>query len=134
MAEASLFQDGIDRFQSAIKSVDKEVQRLQKEWSSRRRSFEKQVAQRRRTLEKRTQQQVDRLLAELRKNALVKRAEALQKDAQSRIETGVDTVLGVLQIASKSDVERIDKKLEKITKKLRDLEGGKPSKSQVSAA
>lgn len=130
MAENSSFvQGGIDRVSEAYRTLDARVQKLQKELHSRRRSFEhqletgrknlrKQVATGRKSFEKRTRKQ----LAELRRASLVRRALALPSDANQRIEEGVGQLLGLFRIASKSELSRIDRKLEQINRKLRELE------------
>ena len=89
MSEQTGFvQEGFDRFNDAYRSVDEGVQRLQKEFQSRRKdaekriaaqrkSIEKQVTSRRKDFEKRTRKQVN----SLKRNDAVKRALALRDDA-----------------------------------------------------
>ena len=110
MSEQTGFvQEGFDRFNDAYRSVDEGVQRLQKEFQSRRKdaekriaaqrkSIEKQVTSSRKDLEKRTRKQVN----SLKKNDAVKRAFALRDDATQRIESRIDDLLGLLNIASRS--------------------------------
>jgi len=132
--QVSFVQEGVDRVEEAYRSIDKRVQRLQKDLRSRRKTIEKQVSSgrksierqikaRRTTIEKNTRKQVK----ELRKNTLVKRALGLRDDATRQIEDGVDTVLSFFSIATKSDVNRIDRKLGQINRKLKGLEGRKRS-------
>ena len=52
----------------------------------------------------------------------MKRAETLGKDVQSQIESGLESVLSIFQIASKADIRRVDRKLNRISKKLKELE------------
>jgi gas vesicle protein len=119
MAETqSLVDQGVDRVQDAIKSVDKELQRLQREVRTRRRSFERNLETRRRSIEKQAQKQIKAL----RENDLVKRVETFGSDVQEQIGSRVGSVLSIFQIASKGDIERVDRKIERITKKLKDLE------------
>jgi hypothetical protein len=121
MAEqASLVQDGVDRFREAFESLD--LQRMQKQIQARRKAFEKQIASGRRQWEKRTRKQVKRFRTELRRNTLLKRAQELQKDAMHQLESGVDGLLTTLRIASKGDVDRLDRRLGQISRKLKDLE------------
>jgi hypothetical protein len=121
MAEqASLMQEGVDRFREAFDSLD--LQRVQKELTQRRKRLEKQIASGRRQWERRTRKQVKRVQTELRKNTLLKRVQSLQKDATRQIESGVDGILGTLRIASRRDVDRIDRRLGQINRKLKDLE------------
>jgi len=112
----SLVQEGLDRVRSVVKSVDKELQRVQK-----------RVAAQRKQLEKRTSQQVDRTLTQLRESPLGQRAESLRSEASQRLEASVEGVLAALQIASKSDLQKIDRKLSQLTRKLKDIEKGAPT-------
>ena len=79
----------------------------------------------RKSFEKKTQKQVKRLRNELRKNSYVKRAQSVVEDATKQFEQGVDNLLEVLNIASRRDLSRIDRKLNQISRKLRDLEKAK---------
>jgi hypothetical protein len=46
----------------------------------------------------------------------------LRTDAEKAIERSVDAFLGLLQIASKTDLDRIDKKLGLMSRKLKSME------------
>ena len=139
---ASVVQEGFERVSEAYRSLDERVQRLQrdlrarrklweKQWGSGRRNLEKQVQSGRRSLERRTRKQWN----ELKRSELVKRAQSLQRDANERLESTLSGVLGLFQIASKSDLDRIDRRLGQISRKLRDLEGTRrPRRSNGSAA
>ena len=116
----------MDRVREAVSSVEDDFQRVQKrvekQLNARRKAIEKQVKARRKNIEKRTQKQVRRLRTEFNKNPYVKRAQGAMDDATKQWESGVDTVLGALHVASRRDVSRIDRKLNQINRKLRDLE------------
>ena len=139
MSEQTGFvQEGFDRFNDAYRSVDEGVQRLQKEFKSRRKdaekriaaqrkSIEKQVTSSRKDFEKRTRKQVN----SLKKNDAVKRAFALRDDANQKIESRMDDLLGLLNIASRSELKRLDKKIGQINRKLRGLES--PQRSNGAA-
>jgi hypothetical protein len=138
---STFVQEGFDRVEDAYRSLDRRVQRLQKDlrsrrkawekqWTSGRKNLEKQVRTSRRSFEKHTRRQ----LADLRKNSIVKRAKALQKDTSRQIESRVGDVLGLFQIASKNDLTRIDRKLNQINRKLRQLEGGRRSRRTNGSA
>ncbi len=133
--QVSFVQEGVDRFNAAFERIDEERLRLQKQVRARRKSFEKQITSGRRDFEKRTRKQVKRLRTELRRYTVVKRAERLQADARRRIEERVDGFLGLLSIASRSDLERIDRKLDRISRKLKEIEqprrGNGAARSQV---
>ncbi len=123
MAEqANLVHEGVDRFNAAFESLGDEVDRLQKRIQMRRKAFEKQLTDRRKRIEKRTRKQVDRIESELRKYPIMKRLQDLRKDAVRQIESGVDSVLDVLPIATKSDLKRVERKISQISRKVKDLE------------
>lgn len=131
--QASLMEQGLDRVRSAVGSLDNEVERIRKNVRSRTRELERQLEQRRRRLEKRVEQnrkhfekrarkRVDRVLTELRKQPAFRRAEQLRKDAGKRVEQGVETLWSALNLASKSDLQRIDRKLGQLRRKLAEIE------------
>ena len=91
----TFLQKSTDSFAEAYESVWKEVRNLQKK------------------VEKQTRVP----LRQLRKNGLVKRARG--SDTRKQIAGGVETVLGFMQIGSKSDLQRIDRRLKQIDRKLR---------------
>lgn len=135
---------------AAVDRIEQELSSLQKQLRSQGRSLEKRIekgrrdlASRRRKLETRGRKQVKSLLADVRKSAAYKRARTLtrdaekrfgsvRKDAEKRLESGVESVLDVLQIASKSDVQRIDRKLRSLNRKLDDIEKTRASRSKAS--
>lgn len=136
---------------AAVNRIEKELSSLQKQFRSQGRSLEKRIEQgrrelasRRRKLETRGRKQVKSLLADVRKSAAYKRARSLtrdaekrfgsvRKDAGKRVESGVESVLGALQIASKGDVQRIDRKLRSLNRKLDDLDKSRTSRSNSSS-
>ncbi len=131
--QASFVQEGVDRVNGAFRTLDEEFDRIQKRIQSRRKSIEKQLTTGRRGLEKRTRKQVRRLRTELRKNPVLKRAESLRADAAKQIESGVESVLSAFQIASKSDLTRIDRKISQLTRKLKELDSARRSNGSASA-
>jgi hypothetical protein len=123
MAEqASLVQDGVDRINEAFRSIDGEFQRVQKDLSARRNSIEKRFKKSRKTIEKQSRKEVNRLRAEFRKSPAVKRAETLRKDINKQLESGMDNILGLFQIASKADMGRIDRKLNALGRRIKEIE------------
>ena len=109
--QGSLVQEGVDRLNDAFHSIDNEFQRVQKELTTRRRS-----------VEKRTRKELNRFQSELKKSPIVKRAKTLQKDLTKEVEAGMDSLLGLIRVASKADVERIDKKLATLNRHLKEIE------------
>ncbi len=111
MAQPNIIQDGIDRFETTFRSLEKDWKRLQK-----------RADQRRKQLEKRAEKQVKRLQTQLRKNPVVKRAETLRDDTQKALETSVDTLLDTLRIANTSHVAKLERKVNALNRKVRELE------------
>jgi archaellum component FlaC len=108
--QVSLVQEGVDRLNDAFHSIDDEFQRVQKQLNTRRRS-----------VKKRTRKELNRLQSELKKSPLVKRAKSLQKDLTKEVEASMDSFLGLIRVASKSDVERIDKRLATLNRHLKEV-------------
>ncbi len=113
------------RINEAVQFFDDEFQRVQKELSARRKSLEKEFATKRKTVEKRTRKELKRFQSGLKKNSIVKRADAVRKDVTKQVETRVDTLLARMQIASKSDVQQINKKLTTLTRRLKAIESSR---------
>jgi len=110
------------RINEAVQFFDDEFQRVQKELGARRKSIEKEFASKRKTVEKRTRKELKRIQLELKKNPIVKRADAVRKDVTKQVETRVDSLLGLMQVASMSDVQRINKKLTTLNRRLKAIE------------
>lgn len=111
MAQASILQDGIDRFENTFRNLEKDWKRLQKR-------AEKQ----RKDLEKRAEKQVKKLRTQLDKNPVVKRAQNLRTDAVKTIEDGVDQILGTMRVAPHSEIKRLERKVNSLSRKVRQLE------------
>jgi len=108
MAEDETLSEATEsRINEAVQFVDDEFQRVQKELSARRKSLEKEFASKRKTVEKRTRKELKRIQSELKKNP---------------VETRVDSLLGLMQVASRSDVQRINKKLTTLNRRLKAIE------------
>lgn len=133
-----LIEEGRERFEGALKDMEGEWKRLQKRADKGRKQFEQSA-----------QRQVKKIQTELRKNPLVKRAEAqrkqlerrarklgdelrnsgpvkraeeLRKDAETRLETRLESLFGLLRIASASEVTRLERKVDQLNRKLRAFE------------
>ncbi|MCH8891180.1 MAG: hypothetical protein IH827_08910, partial [Myxococcales bacterium] len=70
------------------------------------REVDRQISRRRKTFEKRTRKELNGL-----REKLPKRVQHFQRDGTRWLEKRVDNVLGFFQIASKSDLARIDRRL-----------------------
>ena len=137
-----LLEEGRERFEGALKDMERDWKRLQRRADQGRKQFEqraqkqvkriqaelkksplvKRAEEQRKALEKRAR----KLGSELRNNSAVKRAEELRKDAGTRIESQIESLFGWLRIASAADVTRLEKKVDQLNRKLRDLEKGSP--------
>jgi SMC interacting uncharacterized protein involved in chromosome segregation len=117
-----------DRFETARGRVEEEIERVQKQIQTRRKQLEKQLNASRKDFEKQTRKQV----RELRKSPVVKDLTKFADEANRQIEGAFETVLAALQIASKHDVDRIDRKLTKINKRLKDIERARQGNGRAS--
>ncbi len=123
MAEHETLSDASEsRIDEAVQFFDDEFQRIQKELSARRKSLEREFTSKRKTVEKRTRKELKRIQSELKKNPIVKRADAVRKDVTKQVETRVDTLLARMQIASRSDMQRINKTLTALNRRLKAIE------------
>ncbi len=113
MAEqASSFVDEAgERFTAARERVDSEVSRIQKELATRRKRIERQ-----------TRKQVKQIEKDIRTSEVVKSLESWRGRAGNLLEETVGGVLSALQIASKNDLQKVDRKLIKLTKRLKEIE------------
>jgi hypothetical protein len=139
--QASIVQEGIDRFRDAFGNLEDELERVQKQIRTRRRRFEKQLDANRSAIEKRIssgrkdlEKRTRKLREDVRKNRAFQRLDSLRKDATRRYEEGVESLLGLLQIASKGDVQRIDRKISQLSRKLKDMEHQKKANGQAVSA
>jgi F0F1-type ATP synthase membrane subunit b/b' len=135
MAEqASLVQDGVDRINEAYESIEEEVRRVQKQLNSRRQKIEKQFSKSRKDAERQTRKEVKRIRSEFMKNPVVKRLEGIRKDVNKQVESAVDNLLGSMQIASKADLSRLDRKLNTINRRLKGIEKARKANGAAPAA
>ena len=131
-AQESLVKEGVDRLSDAFRSIDDEFQKVQKKVNQRRKTIEKRLKSERRGLEKRTRKEVKRIQGELRKNPVLKRVESFNKDVAKQVEARIDDVLSAFKIASKSDLQRVDRKLNQIGRRLKEVEKDRQSTSSAA--
>jgi predicted nucleic acid-binding Zn-ribbon protein len=111
MAEtATTRRNGFDRFNEALRNLDEEIQ-----------EFRHRVDRNRKRLEREVRKRADKVRTELRKSDVFKRADKLRKDVEDQIDRGRSQVYGVFGIASKSDVDRLNRKLNQLSRKLSDI-------------
>ncbi|MBW2541366.1 MAG: hypothetical protein JRF15_04675 [Deltaproteobacteria bacterium] len=126
MAERETLSEATEsRINEAVKFVDDEFQRIQRELNARRKSLEKDFTARRKKVEKRTRKEMKRIQSEFKKNPIVKRADAARKDVTKQVESRVDSLLGLMQIAPRSEVQRLNKKLTTMNRRLKAAEDGR---------
>jgi len=135
-----LIEEGRERFEGALKDMERDWKRLQKRADQGRKQFEQraqrqvkriQTELRKSPLVKRAEEQrkllerrARKLGSELRNSSAVKRAEELRKDAEAALESRLENLFGLLHIASAAEVSRLEKKVDQLTRKLRELEKG----------
>ena len=124
MAQPSVFEQGFDRFQTTMKDLDREVQRVRRELGRRRRTIEKGLRTRRVDIERRAERQIRKLRTELRRLPVYKRDETLQSDVRSRVERQIDQILAAFPLAYRGDVESLDRKVARLQKRVNALENG----------
>ena len=121
------------RINEAVQFVDDEFQRIQKELSVRRKSIEKEFETKKKTVEKRTRKELKKIQKELKKNPIVKRADEVRKDVTKQVETRLDSILGLMQVASRSDVQRINKKLTTLNRRLKAIEESRKTNGSTAS-
>lgn len=104
-------EGGLERIQSMFRSVEEEFEK-----------FQGRVSARREEIEKQTQERVEKLGREIRQSTLVKRARKLQEDTSKRVEKNIDELLAALNIASRSEIKKLDRKLNQLNKRLKELD------------
>jgi hypothetical protein len=139
--QTNIIEDGFERIQGAVENVNEEFQSIQKRITKQRNTFEKdarkrvkkfQADARKNDLVKRAEKFQKTVEKDVRKSDAFKNAQKFQKTANTRIEKAIDGVLSVFQIASSSDIAKLDRKLGQINRKLKVLEKARaiqPAKS-----
>jgi chromosome segregation ATPase len=112
---ATTRMSGFDRFNDALKSLDEQLQDLRERFDHQRQRVEREVR-------KRAEQVQERVQA----SDLYKRAEQGYKDLGSRVDETRSQIYDVFGIASKAEIEKLHKRLNKISKQIADLSEGKP--------
>ena len=110
-----LIEEGRERFEGA-----RQVKRIQT--GLRKSPLVKRAEEQRKLLERRAR----KLGSELLNSSAVKRAESLRKDAETRLEGQLESLFGLLRIASTSEVSRLERKVDQLNRKLRELEKNSP--------
>ncbi len=99
-----------DRFNDALRTLDDQFQELRERLDGRRQQLTADVRDLTKTAETR-----------LRKSDFFRRADRLRQDIEAGVDRTYTQVLETIGLASKSDVEKLSKKLNTLSKKLNDL-------------
>ena len=102
-----ILDEGLDRLREAVAFAEEEIDRFQVEFRERQRGLEKRA---------------EELRAEIRESDAVKQLEELRGRATQQLGEKLGELLSSLQIASKDDVRRIDRRLRQLNRKLKDLD------------
>lgn len=112
---ANIVEESIDRVQSYLRNVEDEIQK-----------FQSQIQERREHFQKKAEKRVKRFQKELSRSKVLKRAESFREDVgkqiEKQMEQSLETLLGSLQIASRSEVKKLDQKLNRINRRLKALD------------
>jgi chromosome segregation ATPase len=119
---ATARSNGFERFNDALKSLDEQLQDLRERFDHQRQRVEREVRKRAEQLQERVQE-----------TELFKRAEQGYKDIGSRVEETRSQIYDVFGIASKAEIEKLNKRLNKISKQITDLSEGKPVSQNAEA-
>ena len=109
--QANFVEDTIDRVQDAVRSVSGEIERLQDQAEKGRKKWEQE-----------TQKRIEQLGEDLRNTPLGKRTVDFGRDASRQAEAGFQTILETLSIASATELQKMNRKLDKISRRLKKLE------------
>ena len=119
---ANFVEEGMDRVQSAFQSVEDEVQKLQKQIEDRTNDFNKKAEKRLKRFRKDLKKNDVYRRAESRWEDVSKQLEERQKQIEERVEQGLESLLGAFQIASRGEVAKLDRKLNRINRRLKALD------------
>lgn len=99
-----------ERLNDALRNLDDQIQELRQRFDDQRKGLEDRLRAGR-----------DRVTAELRKSALYKRAETVRKDIEEQLAQGGTRFCDAFGIASKSELQKLSRKLNTLSKKLNEL-------------
>ena len=102
--------NGFDRFNEALRNLDDQLQDARDRFDDGRKRFEKRV-----------RKQTDRIQGDLQKTTVYKRAEQAVKDVEDVVDRTRTTMYDAFGLASKTDVDKLNRKLNKISKQLNEL-------------
>ena len=101
---------GFDRFNDALRNLDEQLQELRDRFDENGRRFRSEFRKR-----------ADRLDTQLRKSPIYRRADQVRKDLEDQVGRRREQVYDAIGLASKAEIEKLNKKLNTISKKLNEL-------------
>ncbi len=112
-----------DRFNDALRNLDDQLQDLRDRFDDQVKKFESEAGK-----------QIEKIETQVKESSLYKRSEQVARDIEKQFDRGLSQVYDVIGIASKSEIERINRKLNSISKKLNELaKEQQPAKPQQPA-
>ena len=108
MAEPS--NSGFERLNDAFRNLDDQLQELRERFDDQLRRVENSWNERR-----------EELRDQVRKTALYKRSEQVRKDFEEQVDRGRAQLYDAFGIASKSEIQKLSRKLNTLSKKLSEL-------------
>jgi uncharacterized coiled-coil protein SlyX len=108
-----------DRFNDALKQLDDQFQELREQLDERRKEFEKDV-----------RKGADKVQKQLKDTGIYKRAEQARGEWEEQVDKARSSVYELFGVATKSDVEKLSRKLNTLSRKLSEL--SKEGKSEPS--
>lgn len=135
---SGVFEESRERFEKAVKGLEKDWKQFRTQIEKRRRAFEKraEVEVRKFRKELRTSpwaKQAEKLQAELQESPLVRRVAGLRRDAEKVFEDQVDLLFQNLHIASANDIGKLERKVNTLVRKVRALEKEKAEAEKAAA-
>lgn len=118
MAQARIA--GFDRLNDVWKSVDEQLQDLRERFDHSRKRLEKEVRERGERISRRVQD-----------TGLYKRAESARERFESELGERRSQVFGAFGIASKADVEKLNRKLARLSKQLSEISESRNPSSET---
>ena len=110
-ARANIFEDSIERVQTRFRNAGEELQKLQERADENRREFSE-----------RAQARAEKVQKQLREIPAFKAADDYRIEVLKQIEANMDEFLARLPVASSSDIKKLEKKVNSLTRKVRALE------------
>lgn len=135
---SGVFEESRERFEKAVKGLEKDWKQFRTQIEKRRRAFEKraEVEVRKFRKELRTSpwaKQAEKLQTELRETPLVRRVAGLRREAEKVFEDQVDLLFQNLHIASANDIGKLERKVNTLVRKVRALEKEKAEAEKAAA-